>query len=167
MIILTDLTELRRMAHARQKENKEFFRRLKRKKYPELDQVVHSLHEKAFSLIDCLKCANCCKTISPVIKETDIRRMAQKLRMKPSELSTEFLETDQDLDYVFRVQPCPFLMTDHFCSVYESRPIACREYPHTDRRRFRQILDISLKNVAICPAVYAIVEEMKQDQRLQ
>ncbi len=30
--------------------------------------------------------------------------------------------------------PCPFLGDDNYCSVYEARPKACREYPHTDRK---------------------------------
>jgi Fe-S-cluster containining protein len=42
------------------------------------------------------------------------------------------------------------------------RPKACREFPHTDRKKFQQISDLTLKNVAICPAAYNIVEEMKK-----
>jgi Fe-S-cluster containining protein len=42
------------------------------------------------------------------------------------------------------------------------RPKACREFPHTDRKKFQQIADLTLKNVAICPAAYNIVEEMKK-----
>jgi Fe-S-cluster containining protein len=49
--------------------------------------------------------------------------------------------------------------------IYEVRPKACREYPHTDRKKFQQITDITLKNVAICPAAYNIVEEMKRKWR--
>jgi len=42
------------------------------------------------------------------------------------------------------------------------RPKACREFPHTDRKKFQQISHLTLKNVAICPAAFNIVEEMKR-----
>ncbi len=41
--------------------------------------------------------------------------------------------------------------------IYDVRPKACREFPHTDRKKFHQIADLTLKNVAICPAAYNIV----------
>ncbi|MFN2424681.1 MAG: YkgJ family cysteine cluster protein, partial [Cryomorphaceae bacterium] len=40
-------------------------------------------------------------------------------------------------------------------------PKACREYPHTDRRNMQEILDLTLKNAAVCPAVFEILERMK------
>jgi Fe-S-cluster containining protein len=58
--------------------------------------------------------------------------------------------------------PCTFLGADNYCSIYEVRPKACREFPHTDRKKFQQISNLTLKNVAICPAAYAIVEAMKK-----
>jgi Fe-S-cluster containining protein len=46
--------------------------------------------------------------------------------------------------------------------IYEVRPKACREFPHTDRKKFQQISDLTLKNIPICPAAF-IVEEMKKN----
>ncbi|MBN2395805.1 MAG: YkgJ family cysteine cluster protein, partial [Candidatus Atribacteria bacterium] len=60
----------------------------------------------------------------------------------------------------FNETPCPFLMPDNYCMVYESRPKACREYPHTDRRRMVQILKLTQKNCEVCPVVYAIVKDL-------
>ena len=48
--------------------------------------------------------------------------------------------------------------------VYESRPKACREYPHTDRPRFYQILDLTLKNAEVCPAVFELIERLKKEK---
>jgi Fe-S-cluster containining protein len=81
--------------------------------------------------------------------------------MKPSKLIEKYLELDADNDYVFRSAPCPFLDHENYCMVYESRPLACREYPHTNRKRFYQVLDLSLKNTEICPAVADIFEHLK------
>jgi Fe-S-cluster containining protein len=54
-----------------------------------------------------------------------------------------YLLLDEEHDYVFRQQPCPFLGVDNYCSIYEVRPKACREYPHTDRDKFHQLLNLS------------------------
>ncbi|WP_374543034.1 YkgJ family cysteine cluster protein, partial [Flavobacterium sp.] len=48
------------------------------------------------------------------------------------------------------------------CMIYDVRPKACREFPHTNRQKFHQISNLTLKNVAICPATYNIVEQMKK-----
>lgn len=88
--------------------------------------------------------------------------MAKALRVRPSELIDRHLHLDSDGDYVYNSQPCPFLMADNYCSIYESRPKACREYPHTDRRKFDQLLNLTLKNTYVCPAAFSIVENMKK-----
>jgi len=59
---------------------------------------------------------------------------------------------------VLNSAPCPFLDSENYCLVYEDRPIACREYPHTNRKRFYQILDLTLKNTLICPAALQVAE---------
>jgi Fe-S-cluster containining protein len=145
-------------------ENKQLFERLKRKKPKNLDDVFHELHEEAFEQIDCLTCANCCKTTSPIFYERDIERLAKYLKIRPVEFIQQYLHIDEDNDYVLNVAPCPFLDSDNYCTVYDARPAACREYPHTNRKRMIQILDLTLKNVEICPAVFWIVEQFKERQ---
>jgi uncharacterized protein len=137
------------------------FKQLKKNKNKNIDNIVHSLHYEAFEKIDCLECANCCKSISPAVKNVDIERLAKYLKIKPSALVESYFYLDNEGDYVFRETPCPFLLPDNYCMVYDARPKACREYPHTDRRRFIQLLNITKKNTEICPAVYYIVEELK------
>ena len=76
------------------------------------------------------------------------------------------LEDDEENDYVLQSVPCTFLGADNYCSIYDVRPKACREFPHTDRKKFQQISNLTLKNVAICPAAFNIVESMKQRIKL-
>jgi uncharacterized protein len=133
---------------------------LKKKKPDSLDKTVHDLHDEAFSHFNCLDCANCCKTIGPRLTVKDIEQLARHLKMKVSEFHTQFVEVDEDNDFIFHAHPCPFLLPDNYCSVYETRPRSCREYPHTDRKRFYQILDLSLKNCETCPVVFAIFREL-------
>ncbi|MBN2609942.1 MAG: YkgJ family cysteine cluster protein [Bacteroidales bacterium] len=142
---------------------KHLFSKLGKLKPAELDLKVHRLHHEVFSEINCLECANCCKTISPTLYEADISRLADCLKMKVAVFKDQYVKTDEDGDYVFNQTPCPFLDDGNYCLVYNNRPKACREYPHTDRKRFYQILDITAKNVAVCPAVYAIVEKLKSE----
>ena len=144
------------------KATRSFFLKLKRKKPKDLDSHFHQLHEEAFRQFSCLNCGNCCSHISPVITQTDMERLAKYLKIKPSEFLQKYLYMDEDGDFVFKQRPCPFLGKDNYCSVYESRPKACREYPHTDRRKMHQILDLTEKNCEYCPVVFEIVEELKK-----
>jgi len=145
-------------------ENKIFFARLKKKKPKNLDKIVQKLHDEVFQKIDCLDCANCCKSISPTLYDKDINRLAKHLKIKPSQFVEKYLYLDEEGDYVFKETPCPFLLNDNYCMVYESRPKACREYPHTDRPRFYQILDLTLKNAEVCPAVFELIERLKKEK---
>ena len=72
------------------------------------------------------------------------------------------MHLDADKDYVLNSAPCPFLDSENYCQIYADRPNACREYPHTDRKRFFQITDLTLKNTFICPAAFEIVERLKK-----
>ncbi|EGJ99497.1 hypothetical protein HMPREF9455_04093 [Dysgonomonas gadei ATCC BAA-286] len=122
-----------------------------------MDTIVQQLHEDVSAEIDCLSCANCCRTLGPAIYDKDIERMAKALRIKPAEVVSKYLKMDEDGDYVFRSMPCPFLLSDNYCSIYEARPKACREYPHTDRKRFEQIYKLTVKNSATCPIAYEVL----------
>lgn len=143
-------------------ENKRFFQKLKKKPPKNMDYLMQELHEDEFSRTDCLECANCCKTTGPLFTNTDIERIARHFRMKPSAFIATYLRLDEDDDFVLQSVPCTFLGSDNYCSIYDVRPKACREFPHTNRKKFHQISNLTLKNVAICPAAYTIVEEMKK-----
>jgi len=131
-----------------------------KKRLMKMDTVVHQIHEEVSVSIDCLSCANCCRTLGPAIYDKDIERMAKALRMKPADVVGQYLKIDEDGDYVFRSMPCPFLMPDNYCSIYELRPKACREYPHTDRKKFEQIYKLTVKNTATCPIAYEVLAKL-------
>ena len=128
-----------------------------KKRLGKMDTIVQQLHDEVSEKIDCLTCANCCRSLGPAIYDKDIERMAKALRIKPSEVVSSYLRIDEDGDYVFKSMPCPFLMNDTYCSIYESRPKACREYPHTDRKNFEQIYKLTVKNASTCPIAYEVL----------
>ena len=156
------LNQLPIKAKEKHTENKKFFVKLKKKPPKNLDFVMQELHEDEFQRTDCLTCANCCKTTGPLFTNNDVARISKHFRMKPQRFIEQYLRIDEDNDYVLKHVPCTFLGADNYCSIYDVRPKACREFPHTDRKKFQQISNLTLKNVAICPAAYNIVEAMKK-----
>ncbi len=149
-------------AQQEKKANKKLVAKLKKLKPKDLDRVAAEAHDEAFETIDCLACANCCSTTSPTFYQKDIERLAKYFRIKPSQFIAKYLHVDEDNDYVLNEAPCPFLGADNYCSVYEHRPNACREYPHTNRKRFHQLLDLTRKNTEICPAAYEVMKQLKK-----
>lgn len=123
---------------------------------------MEQLHEEEFRKTDCLSCANCCKTTGPLFTNADVERIAKHLKLKPAEFQQKYLRVDEENDLVLQTVPCIFLDAENYCLIYDVRPKACREYPHTDRKKFHQIANLTLQNVAICPAAYNIVEAMKR-----
>jgi Fe-S-cluster containining protein len=119
------------------------------------------LHDETFAKINCLDCANCCKTTSPLFTDRDVTRISKFLKLKPRQFTDQYLKTDEDGDLVLKSSPCPFLFEDNTCMIYEVRPKACAEYPHTNRKKFHQISNITLENTGICPAAFEIVEKLK------
>lgn len=162
MVIPEDFEQFYKEAKSKRKENKKFFQKLKKKKPGEIDALFNETHEDVFACTDCLKCANCCKTTGPLFTQKDIERIAKHLKLKPGQFVEQYLRVDEDNDYVLQQTPCTFLGADNYCSIYEVRPKACSEFPHTDDSKMQRHFNITVKNVEICPAVYEIVEKMKK-----
>lgn len=160
---MIDEYKIKILRAAKSKKNiKKTLAQLRKMRKGDVDKKIHQLHNEAFSKIDCLKCANCCKTTGPLIIQKDINRIAPHLNLSPNEFIKNYLSIDEDDDYVFKSMPCPFLGEDNYCSIYEVRPKACREYPHTDRTNQLGILKLTEKNASICPAVADIFEHLNK-----
>ena len=162
-----EIKTLQKLAKEKQEENKRFFAQLKKKPPKNLDYLTQEIHDEISSEIDCLQCANCCKTTGPLLTNIDIERISKHLRLKPSEFINRYLRIDEDKDYIFQSMPCPFLASDNYCLIYDVRPKACREYPHTDRKKIYQIGNLTIKNTEICPIAFKVVEKMKSSIKLK
>ena len=145
---------------AEKEQYEKLVKKLKKADKRKVDTVFHDLHDSTFQKIDCLGCANCCKTTSPIFRDTDIKRLAKRLKMKEAAFIDQYLHLDNEGDYVLNSSPCSFLDHQNYCMVYEDRPLACREYPHTNRKNMYQILSLTRKNMEICPGVSHIMEEI-------
>lgn len=124
-----------------------------------------ALHEEAFSKIDCLQCANCCKNYSPRFKTPDVKRISRYLKMRESEFIDRYLKVDDDGDFVAKSLPCPFLSDDNRCSIYDQRPSDCRRFPYTDEDVLIKRKDLTLKNASFCPITYFVLEKLIQHEK--
>jgi Fe-S-cluster containining protein len=143
-------------------KQKEYKRLLEKGNKNKMLKALPELHEEAFSKIDCLQCANCCKNYSPRFKTPDIKRIAKRLKIKEGELVENYLRLDEEGDYVVKQSPCPFLADDNTCNIYEDRPSDCRRYPYTDEDVLLKRVSLTLKNATICPAVFTVLEKLME-----
>ncbi|MCB4953264.1 YkgJ family cysteine cluster protein [Streptococcus mutans] len=157
-----DIGKYHQLALQKQKEHRKFLATLKKKAPKNLDKIVQEVHTEVFREIDCTKCANCCKMLGPLFTEADISRIAKHFRMRLPVFEDMYLRVDEDNGKVFKSMPCPFLGEDNLCSIYDIRPKACREFPHTDRKKIYQINHLTIQNTLICPAVYLFVEKLQE-----
>lgn len=146
-----------KLAKARKKDYTQYLKRCDQRK---VIRALPEMHEEAFSKIDCLQCANCCKNHSPRFKIPDIKRIAKFLGMKEGELIQTYLRLDEDNDHVLQHQPCSFLGDNNACSIYEARPSDCARYPYTDEDVLVKRQALTVKNTEVCPAVYSILEKL-------
>ncbi len=156
-----DFSLLQKEAALKTPEWKRFFAKNK-KRLMKMDKEIQAIHREVSAEIDCLACGNCCRSLGPMILPNDVDQLSKLLRIKPSVFIEKYLRTDEDGDMVFQSMPCPFLGSDNYCAVYENRPKACREYPHTNRKNFYQIYALSIKNASTCPIVFNVLERLKE-----
>lgn len=158
---MIDLEKFNQTAQRRSADNKKFLHKVRQRDPRKVDDAFHQVHEEVFEEVNCLECANCCKTTSPIFYQNDIERIAKAMRIKPGTFVETYLRVDEDNDLVLKTAPCPFLDAENYCMIYEDRPKACREYPHTDRKKMVQITELTYRNTLVCPAVLEIVERLK------
>jgi Fe-S-cluster containining protein len=144
-------------------ENYWFLRSLKMRSPKKIDRIALDLHQEAFKIVDCTKCANCCRTLRPVFTDEDITRIAGHLGLAKDEFVAAYLERDEEQDrYRTKTTPCPFLGDDNRCTIYDVRPEKCRGYPFTDKPDFVFMTMTHANNAVVCPAVFYLVEQMKR-----
>jgi Fe-S-cluster containining protein len=141
-------------------DQKKFKQYLQRADKNKVLKQLPDLHEEAFSKIDCLQCAACCKNYSPRFKTPDVKRISKHLGMKESTFIETYLNVDEEGDFVVKSSPCPFLGADNFCSIYEVRPSDCARFPYTDEDVLIKRQALTLKNASFCPITYYVLDRL-------
>lgn len=129
----------------------------------DLNRRAQAAHDRAFDRINCLDCANCCKSLPALVTRSDIERISRHLGMSTRDFTAEYTRLDEDGDRVIDGAPCPFLRPDNHCSIYEQRPRSCRQYPHTGGNAFTDHLKLHSANAAWCPAVHHILKDLSSE----
>ena len=141
-------------------KQKQFKRYLDRVNPSKLIRELPALHSEAFSKIDCLDCANCCKNHSPTFKATEIKRISKYLGLKEADFVDTYLKLDEENDFVVKQSPCAFLNEDNSCHIYDVRPSDCSRYPYTEEDVFIKRKALTMANSMVCPAVFHILEKI-------
>ena len=139
-----------------------FLTRLEKNPPIGLNKLAAEADRNLWKDIDCLSCANCCKTMSPTYSATDIRRISHFLGIKQKEFIKKWLIKDPDGDWINKSLPCQFLdLKTNKCSVYEVRPKDCAGFPHHNKRPMVEYMDTFKQNIELCPATFKMVQSMK------
>jgi len=128
-----------------------------------LAKLVSSLEVEVWKDVDCLSCANCCKTMSPTYSQADIKRIARHFNQTPAAFAKKWLRKDRIGDILNKTEPCQFLnLEDNKCSIYAIRPADCSGFPHLRKTKMVDYIHIHKQNIEYCPATYKLVEKMQE-----
>ena len=146
------------------KQLKSFLRKIEKNTPKGLDQLTQKISPLVWKEIDCLSCANCCKTMSPTFTPTDIKRISSHFEMTPAAFKEKYLEYDKkDKDWLNKLQPCQFLnLKTNKCNIYDIRPADCAGFPHLTKRKMTEYMHVHKQNIELCPATYKMVEKMQE-----
>jgi len=140
-----------------------FLNRINRDKPGGLQQIAEKAESKSWEGIDCLTCANCCKTMKPTYTRADINRIAAFLQMSSEEFRKKWLRKEPGANtWINKTTPCQFLdLKTNMCNVYAVRPADCSGFPHLTKKRVMDYIHVHKQNIDECPATFKMVERMK------
>ena len=127
-----------------------------------IDKLTEKLAAEVWTEVDCLSCANCCKTMTPTFNNADMKRISAHFGQTVEEFKAKWLykEKKKDGDWLNKTEPCQFLnLEDNKCSIYEIRPADCAGFPHFPKK-MKDYIHVHKQNLEYCPATYRIVEKM-------
>jgi uncharacterized protein len=161
--MLTDLVQIRRLGEKKLDENRQFRAYLKRHNFVErrFRHIAQDIEED----MDCRQCANCCRLATVKLQERDIEKLAKFLRIKRERFLQDYtIKSDEGVILKRGETGCIFL-SGNDCSIYESRPHTCENFPHLIRgagsflSRMWEMPD----RATYCPIVYNSLEAFKAE----
>ena len=140
-----------------------FLSKLEKNPVKGLPELTAAIDRQVWEEVDCLTCANCCKTMSPTYTPKDLKRISAHFGMKPIEFKNKWLRKDRNGDWMNKSEPCQFLnLENNYCSIYEIRPADCAGFPHHTKKNPRQYAHVYKQNIEYCPATFKWVEKLKE-----
>lgn len=162
--MLVNLRSFKQKVRHHQKTFKRYLGRIEKNPPTGLDIIAAAIDTEVWKEVDCLSCANCCKTMTPTFTRSDIKRIAGHFKITPLEFKEKWLKFEKkDGDWVNKKQPCQFLdHSNNMCSIYEVRPFDCAGFPYLKKKKMIDYIHVHQQNVAYCPATFKMVEKMMQ-----
>ena len=159
-MIPVNLRSFKQKARYHKKAFRKFLIRLEKQPPKKIEAITAQVEKDVWKEIDCLSCANCCKTMTPTFTNTDIKRIARHFNQTTDEFKKQWLKKDRIGDWINKTEPCQFLnLKDNKCSIYEIRPVDCSGFPHLPKR-MKDFVHVHKQNIEYCPATYKLVEKM-------
>jgi len=145
-----------------EKAFKKFLGRVEKNPPKGLDKIAEEIDAEVWKEVDCLSCANCCKSMTPTFTEKDVKRISAHVGMSVIDFKEKWLKYEKsDKDWVNQTQPCQFLnLQNNMCSIYEVRPVDCSGFPHLKKKKMVEYIHVHQQNIEYCPATYKMVEKM-------
>jgi len=157
-----NLRSFKQRARHSKRSFRRFLTKLENKQPQGLQNLIIHLEKEVWKEVDCLSCANCCKTMTPTFNAKDMKRISAHFKMTVKAFQEKWLKRERggDRDWLNKTEPCQFLdMKTNKCSIYEVRPADCAGFPHLSKK-FSDFAHIHKQNVEYCPATYKLVEKM-------
>ncbi len=145
-----------------EKAFKKFLGKIEKNPPKGLDKMAEAIDAEVWQEVDCLSCANCCKSMTPTFTEKDVKRISAHVGMTVIDFKEKWLKYEKsDKDWVNQSQPCQFLnLQNNMCSIYEVRPVDCSGFPHLKKKKMVEYIHVHQQNIEYCPATYKMVEKM-------
>jgi uncharacterized protein len=156
-----NLDTIKQLAAEREKENDSFRSYLKKQNNTRVDTIVHQLNDNIAPQIDCTACGNCCKSFMINVTPEEAEKLAAHLNTTVTNLKEKYIEESQQGQMIINKIPCHFLEGTK-CSIYQHRFTQCREFPHLHKEGFTSRLFGIMMYYAVCPIIFNVVEELKQ-----
>ncbi len=159
-----NLRSFKQKVRYHKKAFKRFLGKIEKNPPRNLDKTAQLIDAEVWKEVDCLSCANCCKSMSPTFTAKDIKRIAAYFEMSITDFKEKWLYYDKkDGDWMNTKQPCQFLnLQNNMCSIYEVRPADCSGFPHLKKKKMTEYIHVHQQNVEYCPATFKMVEKMME-----
>ncbi len=163
MFLELDLEKIKRLTERNEERNWRFRAFLKFGDDRKIDRIVHGLYHEITKEIDCTQCGNCCRELRPLIAKKEVKLLANFINMPEDRFREHYTEFNHDENKLrLKETPCSF-QKDKKCTVYECRLADCRSFPHLHKKNFASRLINVLQNYSICPIVFNVYEQLKNE----
>jgi len=158
-----NLRSFKQIVRHNKRRIKSFLTKLEKQPPRGLDQMAADADKQVWKELNCLDCANCCKTMSPTYTKKDMQRISKHLGMSEKAFKEKWLYKDKTGDWMNKKQPCQFLdLSTNMCKIYSVRPLDCAGFPHLTKKKMVDYMHVHKQNIEYCPATYSMVEKMME-----